>query len=189
MSTPSQFSPAAAGAGKSPAVAADVSGAVKEAVRSAKTRRPMSSPTRRLETTLIPGYHLHWIKEENVRQAQGASYEFVHTNEVEINSRNVSLDSAAGQGSDLSDRVTVQYGGDTLYLMKLEESLYNEDMAAIAARNIQLWQQIFRGEQIAGQAGVNPGDTSHTYIKQDMTKAEGGALNRARQSLFSRKFK
>ena len=189
MSTPSRFSPANAGAGQSPAETAGVAAAVKTATRDGKTRRPMSAPTRRLEATSIPGYHLHWIKAENILQAQQAFYDFVLVSEVEINHRNVTLDTAVGATSDLSDRVTVQYGSDTLYLMKLDESLYNEDMAALAAKNAELWKQIFRGEQIAGTTVPNPGDTSHTYIKEDMTKAEGGALNRAKQALYSRKYK
>ena len=185
MSTPA--SPAAAAAGKSVAESSALDAASASEVRSAKRRRPMSVPTRRLETTLLPGFHLHWIKDQNLPQAYGAAYVHVLDNEVEINTRNVALDTTVGSTADLSNRVSIQYGGDTLYLMKLNETLYNEDMAILAERNAVIWRQIFRGEQIAGSMAPNPGDTSQTYVKT--AKADGADLARAKSPLFSRKFK
>lgn len=183
-------SPANLGAGASVASSKALAPEVKAGEAAKRQRRPMSAPTRRLETTKIPGYHLHWIREQNIPRAQEAGYEFVRTAEVSVNHRNVSVPSEVGSTADLSDRVSVQYGGDTLYLLKLEESLYQEDMAAIAARNVEVWEQIFRGEEIVGQGQSNPGDTSHRYVKQ--AEATGGDLARAQRSrtpLFGRKFK
>lgn len=88
--------------------------------------------------------------------------------------------------------MTVQYGGDTLYLMKLPEELYKEDMAIIAARNAEVWKQIFRGEQLAGQQERTPGDTSNRYLKEasasgsDLARA---ALRRDNKPLFARTYK
>lgn len=184
-------SPADGGAGNSPANTAGVAAAVKAATTAARSRRPMSAPQRRLEATPIPGFHLHWIREVNLNSALQASYQFVTQGEVEVNHRNVSVPAEVGGTSDLSDRVTVQYGGDTLYLMKLDEALYNEDMAKLAERNANIWSQIFRGEQIAGQTQQNPGDTAHRYVKE--AKAAGSELARAArrnaQPVFNRTFK
>lgn len=155
-----------------------------------RARRPMNAPTRRLESSGIEGFHLHWIRESNLSRAQQAGYNFVKIDEVEVNHRNVSVPSEMGSTSDLSDRVSVQYGGDTLFLMKLEEALFREDMAAIGERNQEIWQQIFRGEQIAGTSQQTPGDTSHRYVKE--ATATGADLTRAQRGkipLFARKFK
>jgi len=186
-----QKSPANSGTGQSVGAAKGVADAVKSATRSAKARRPMSVPVRRLETTHIPGYHLHWIKEQNLPQAYQAAYVHVTEDEVEINTRNVGVSTIQGATSDLSNRVSVQYGGDTLFLMKLEESYYQEDMAALGQRNAEIWQQIFRGEQIAGAVQNNPGDTSNAYVKE--AKASGSDLARAalrsNKPLFQRSYK
>lgn len=186
---PNSTSPANEGQGSSVANLKEVSSAVAKEVRAAKARRPMSTPTRRLETTQIPGFHLHWMKQENLPQAYAASYQHVLDGEVEINTRNVSIDSTMGATADLSDRVTVQFGGDTLYLMKLDEALYNEDMALVAKRNANILQQIFRGEQIAGAMGPNPGDSSNSYVKKDMTSFNRANRLRDEKPLFDRKYK
>jgi hypothetical protein len=150
----------------------------------------MSAPVRRLETSKIPGFKLHWIKEQNLPRAEGAGYVHVLLDEVEVNTRNVSVPSELGSTSDLSNRVSVQYGGDTLYLMKLPSELYAEDMALIADRNKDVWQQIFRGEMLVGEAQNNPGDTSNRYLKE--ATVTGSDVSRAARSnvpLFQRKFK
>lgn len=188
----STVSPANPGAGNSPASKAEVPQKVETLEELRKRRKPMSAPVRRLETTTIPGFHLHWFREQNIPRAENAGYRFVLTHEVEINTRNVSLPSEMGSTADLSNRVTVQYGGDTLYLMKLPEELYKEDMAIIAARNAEVWKQIFRGEQLAGQQERTPGDTSNRYLKEasasgsDLARA---ALRRDNKPLFARTYK
>ncbi len=183
-------SPANPGAGNSPASPKTVPGAVAQAARARKIRKPMSAPVRRLETTKIPGFKLHWIKEQNLPRADQAGYVHVTTEEVEINSRNVSVPSEMGSSSDLSNRVSVQYGGDTLYLMKLPEALYAEDMAIIAEKNKDIWSQIFRGEMLAGERQSNPGDTSHRYLKEaTVSGADVARAQRANVPLFNRKFK
>ena len=180
------------GKGGSVASPASVPQAVKEQIRSLKPRIPMSAPRRRLETSLIPGFHLHWMKEESLPQAYAAHYAHVLDNEVEINTRNVSISGEMGSTADLSNRVTVQYGGDTMYLMKLPQEFYDQDMELIKQRNVDIWAQIFRGEEIAGQMVPNPGDTSNRYVKtaevqgSDLTRAKAG---RASIPLFNRKFK
>lgn len=192
MNTPAKpaVSPASPSAGNSPASPAKVDDAVKQVIQAQKRRKPMSAPVRRLEATPIPGFKLHWIKEQNLRRAAEAGYAHVLIDETQVNSRNVSVPSEVGSTSDLSNRVSVQYGGDTLYLMKLPESLYAEDMAIIADRNKEVWQQIFRGEMLAGEAQANPGDTSERYLKE--ASVSGGDVARASRSkvpLFARKFK
>ncbi len=183
--------PANAGAGNSPAAPKTPPAAAQKVEAAKRVRRPMSAPVRRLETTGIPGFHLHWFREPNVSRAQEAGYAFVNCDEVGVNHRNVAQPSEMGSSADLSNRMTVQYGGDTLYLMKLPEELYKEDMSLLAERNIEIWQQIFRGEDIMGANGQpNPGDTQHRYVKE--AQASGGDLARAKRAttpLFARKFK
>jgi uncharacterized membrane protein len=108
----SQASPANVAGGGSIATGATMAPAAKEAAQVARKRIPMSVPTRRLETTPIDGFYQHWIKSENLPQAYAAHYVHVLQDEVQINSRNVSVDSAVGATADLSDRVCVQYGGE-----------------------------------------------------------------------------
>lgn len=188
MSTPT--SPATPAAGNSPAAPAQVNAAVKQVVQAQKRRKPMSAPVRRLEAMPIPGFKLHWIKEQNLPRAEEAGYVHVLLTETMVNSRNVSVPAEMGSTSDLSNRVSVQYGGDTLYLMKLPESLYKEDMAIIAQRNVEVWQQIFRGELLAGEQQKNPGDTSNRYLKEaTATGADVTRAQRAKVPLFNRKFK
>lgn len=165
---------------------------VSKDLRAGKRRVSMSAPQRRLEAAQIPGFHLHWMREENVPRALQAFYEFVFNHETEINTRNVGVESGAEGGNDLADRVTVQHGGETMYLMKLPEEYYQEDMASLGERNNDMMKQIFRGEEVSGALGANPGDTSHKYVKEakiegpDMARA---AITRARQPLFARRFK
>lgn len=152
----------------------------------------MSIPVRRLEASEIPGYHLHWIREPNIPQALAAHYEFVEEHESVINTRNVGVDSMAGVSNDLSNRISVQHGGDTLYLMKLREEFFKEDMAVLASSNREIWEQIFRGEQVAGQAVKNPGDSSHTYLKEATVNDSGKAINphdRSHKPLMQRQYK
>lgn len=184
--------PSASGQGGSVAGAGVLGADQKKDVQERKRRISMSAPVRRLEATQIPGYHLHWFREENIGRAQQAYYDFVLTNEVEVNSRNVALEQGVTSTSDMSDRVTVQFGGETVYLMKLREEHYQEDMAALAEKNHEIWQQIFRGEEVAGAGKTNPGDPSHRYVKE--AKIEGGDVARAahlrhNQPLFNRKYK
>ncbi|MFM9500887.1 hypothetical protein ACKI1Q_45895, partial [Streptomyces galilaeus] len=48
-------------------------------------RRSMIGMQRRLEVPEIPGWHLHWFKEENVPLALDAYYEHVDKGEVKVN--------------------------------------------------------------------------------------------------------
>lgn len=189
---PGAVSPANQAAGNSPAASKDMPAATKAAVVAQKKRKPMSVPVRRLEAEPIPGYHQHWIREANLPAAKDAGYDFVRMGESQVNTRNVGVDSAAGQSNDLSDRIVVNHGGDTLYLMKLPEEYFNEDMAKLAEANSDIWQQIFRGEQIAGQKAVNPGDASHRYLKEASISDSGRQINphdRRNQPLMQRSYK
>src|SRR6266404_67244 len=116
-----------------PATAADA--AVKRA-----PRRPMSTARQRFQTTEIPGWHLHWFKEDNVPQAIDAYYEFVDRSEVNMNQLNVAL-GGASSGTDLGSRVSLiadktESGSPVrAYLMKLKEEYWLADRAEIDARN------------------------------------------------------
>src|SRR6185369_6197340 len=77
------------------------------AVRTSRPpRRSMSTARQRFQTPEIPGWHLHWFKEDNVPLAIDAYYEFVDRNEVSMNQLNVALEGKS-TGTDLGSRVSL----------------------------------------------------------------------------------
>ena len=155
-----------------------------------RRRIPMSVPTRKLETPDLPGFHLHWISGEpdRVARASNAGYDFVQ--EHELPGYRVGFGDEAGiQGnSDLGTRISVVAGGTgsdnqaaRLYLMKLPQEYYEEDMAARDAE----------GQKVVDALRTNPnaqqgdprnagGDASNRYIP-DMGQNRG-AKRQASQS-------
>lgn len=114
-------------------------------------RRPMSTARQRFQTPEIPGWHLHWFKEDNVPQALDAYYEFVDRNEVNMNQLNVAL-GGNSSGTDLGSRVSLiadktESGSPVrAYLMKLKEEYWLADRAEIDARNSSIMQAVFGDE-------------------------------------------
>ncbi|MFK5151294.1 hypothetical protein ACI4CU_28505, partial [Klebsiella pneumoniae] len=79
----------------------------------------------------IPGWHLHWFKEENVPLALDAYYEHVDKGEVKVNQQNVALDSNSDGGTDLGSRISIVTNTSDkpirAYLMKIKEEYFQED--------------------------------------------------------------
>jgi len=109
-----------------------------------RQRIPMSVPVAKLETPEIPGYHLHWFRNnpQRIQQAQRAGYEFVADSEIHIAYTGLGNDSAVSGNTDLGSHVTAIAGGveengepAKLVLMKLKEEHWKEDQKAMTARS------------------------------------------------------
>lgn len=135
----------------------------------------MSVPTRRLEATDIPGFHLHWFVDRNIHRAIQAGYEFVDDKEVELNQHGVATSSEISGNADMGSRVRVVAGegqdgkGEYLTLMKIKEEWFREDQAALEKRNASILEQIFRGEKIYTAEGELQEDKNLRYIDRDRT--------------------
>lgn len=121
------------------------------AERKRPPRRPMSTARQRLQTPDIPGWHLHWFKEDNVPLALDAYYEFVDRDEVNMNQLNVALGNTSS-GTDMGNRVSLiadktESGSPArAYLMKIKEEYWLEDQKEIERVNSNIMQAIFGDE-------------------------------------------
>lgn len=132
---------------------------------SGKDRIPMSIPQRHLETNDIPGYHQHWFLGSRVARALRAGYTFVTEEDgVDINNFDLAGDATAHGSSDLGSNISVPaaVGGDSeerLYLMKLPNEFWEQDQAALEARNEQIAATLRGGRDNT----PNPHDTTQRY--------------------------
>jgi len=157
------------------------------AVRTSRPpRRSMSTARQRFSTPEIPGWHLHWFKEDNVPLAIDAYYEFVDRNEVNMNQLNVALDGKS-TGTDLGSRVSLiadkTESGTPVraYLMKIPEEYWLEDQKEIERRNSGIMQAIFGDE-----AKIDTGDGLKPMGKE--AYRETAIFNRpARKAVIRRK--
>lgn len=136
---------------------------------SGKDRIPMSVPQRHLEVSEIPGYHLHWFISTRIARALRAGYTFVTDEDgVDVNNFDLAGDASANGSSDMGSRISVPaaVGGDSderLYLMKLPQEFWEQDQAALEARN-ETVARALRGEK--PDTDPNPFDTSNRYIPE-----------------------
>lgn len=136
-----------------------------------RARIPMSVPQRKLEVSEIPGYHLHWFRDDNINRAVQAGYEFVEDKEVHLNQSGVGTSKDITGNSDLGSRVRVVSGtaadgnAEHLTLMKIRNEYWEEDRKAIENRNADVMSAIFRDEQVLGSEKVSAEDRSQSYVK------------------------
>jgi hypothetical protein len=133
------------------------------------SRVPMSVPQQRLAVPEIPGYHLHWMigDQHRIQAALRAGYEFVDEGETSLS--DYGLGNSEGGNSDLGSRVSVlasRAPGDDgssqrLYLMKIRQEWFDEDQAALEARNEQIAATLRGGEVSGGEYG-----NENRYIPQ-----------------------
>jgi hypothetical protein len=143
-----------------------------ELQRLRKQRRSLTNATRRLECPDMPGWHLHWFKEDNIPRAVAAAYEFVKRDEVAINQLGAGTAQVKDGNTDLGTNVSII--GDKfedgspcrLYLMKLREELFQDDQRELERRNSVIMQAIFGDEAMVGQDGQVSGLAPNTYINQ-----------------------
>lgn len=133
-----------------------------------RVRVPMSLPTQRFQVPEIPGKHLHWFLEERVPRALEGGYEFVHTQDLPVNQRNVATSTEISGSQDLGDRIRVSANdsstGQYHVLMMIKLEWWNEDQAALAERNAGVLGAIFRNEPISAPM-PDGADPSQTYSK------------------------
>lgn len=138
---------------------------------SPRRRIPMSTPRRKLEVVReIPGYHMHWFRDDKVAQALDAGYERVHRSEVSLNITNPGQKPGSDGNTSLDSNVTL-VGGKTddgepigLTLMKISEAYFAEDQKVLEQHNIQKMQSIFENEMILGKDGRMAKDAT-AYVK------------------------
>lgn len=134
-----------------------------------RNRIPMSIPVQRLAVPEIPGYHLHWMRDEPQRIAQAlrAGYEWVGQDEVDLNTFGVANGEEDPGHQDLGSRVSYvagrneQGGAQRLYLMKLPLELWEADQKVAGQRQEDIASQL-RGDKGFNEAG---GDTSNRYTR------------------------
>lgn len=134
--------------------------------------KPMSVGQRRLETSEIPGYHLHWFRGNagNIARARQAGYEDVYRGEVEVND----LDLAGGEesgGTDLGDRVSVISGdmdsskeAGRMYLMKCREDIFEHAQSLVMNFNHNTAAALKGGLMGVGEAGEGQADIEARYV-------------------------
>lgn len=142
-----------------------------------RKRIPMSTPVQKLEVPEIPGYHLHWFRgdAERIERAIAGGYEFVDSNEVHVNNVSLGGDSAQSGNTDLGSRVSIVSGQEVgkdgqaqrLVLMKIRQEWWEEDQAAIEARNTQVRDSLVSGA--IGSEKDAQGDSQHRYVDKTRT--------------------
>lgn len=138
--------------------------------RKRPARIPMSVPRQRLQVPEMPGFHLHWFREDNVAHAKAAYYEHVNRGEIETNQLNPGNSVAADGNTDPGTLVSLvadkTESGTPVraYLMKLPEELYQEDQRKIEELNARIMEAIFGDEAKVGDAGQVENLGSNVYI-------------------------
>jgi hypothetical protein len=151
--------------------------------RSEFQRIPMSAPRLKLQHPDIPGYHTHWMLEENVPAAFQGGYEMVKADEVQLNPMGIGS-GIEGGNADMGTNISIignkNSGGgkpEMQYLMKIKLEWWNADQKALEQHNIGMLAQIFRGEKIAGQSAQGP-DARNRYVDQERTGIAKPLFNR-----------
>lgn len=91
--------------------------------RGMQRRIPAGQPVTRLTTRGIPkGYRGYWAKESQFSELLDAGYTFVYKENVDVGSLN-------DRNPSLGSLVKCDFGRDNLYLMKIREDWYQENMA------------------------------------------------------------
>ena len=107
----------------------------------------------------IEGYHLHIFNDTpgRIEQAINVGYEFVQPNEVGGTATNV-----VSRNTDIGDKVRFLVGTDAnnepmyAYLMKIRNEFYEEDQAALQAKNDTIDAAI-RGGKNTGEGHTSEG--------------------------------
>lgn len=137
-----------------------------------RKRIPMSVPVRKLEIADIPGYHLHWFRDEagRIAQAQRAGYEFVTPEEAHVNSTALGSVGAASGNTDLGSQVSIVGGGVhengqpvRMILMKLKEEYWKADQAVLEERNDQVANALTAGI-VGGNQASDRNEQNMRYV-------------------------
>ncbi len=144
---------------------------VRETRKTDRKRIPMSIPRQKLQVPAIPGFHLHWFRDEpgRIPAAIQGGYDFVNAEEVDLNNFSLATHAETSGNSDLGSRVSIASGASgsgsplRLYLMKIKQEWYDEDQAIIQSQCDRIDQTIKRGK--VGMEKDKPEDISATYVR------------------------
>lgn len=136
-----------------------------------KKRIPMSVARRKLEVTQeIPGWHLHFFRDDKLAQALDAGYEYCSRREVSLNINNPGSLPHQDGNTALDSHVSLVGGKDDdgkpigLTLMKIENEYFEEDQKLLEDQNINRMRDIFMNEMIVGKDGRLSKDAT-AYVK------------------------
>jgi hypothetical protein len=148
----------------------------------------MTVPVQRLAAPPIPGYYTYWFKgtPDRIQQAQNAWFEWVHPDEITVNSRDLGSSATAPGSSDMGTRVSVlanisgdgEIGPDgqpmRLYLMKQKWEYHEEDVELLRKANSgvvdALTAHFGRGSPLEGAVeGEQQEDVSQRYVDKKRT--------------------
>jgi hypothetical protein len=153
-----------------------------------RRRIPMSVPQRQLEVDPIPGFNLHWFREDQIHRALQGGYEFVLPEEATLNQRGVATSGDISGNTDLGSRVSVidpsgkspTGGAARLYLMKIKSEWYEEDQKLLADRNAQV-RDIINSTLGPKDKGESNADYRLRYGSADLqTPKRAAKVNRSR---------
>ena len=136
-----------------------------------KKRVPMTLARRKLEVVKeIPGWHLHFFRDDKISQALDAGYEYVKRNEVTLNLNNPASLPHQDGNTALDSNVSIVGGKDDdgkpigLTLMKIENEYFEEDQKLLEDQNLRVMRDIFMNEMIVGTDGRMSKDAT-AYVK------------------------
>jgi len=138
-------------------------------------RIPMSAPVQKLEVGDIPGFHLHWMRNDpsRIAQAQRAGYTFVTPDEINVSNVSLGGTTAVSGNTDLGSMVSVVAGGEVnsnnqpvrLILMKLPQELWEQDQKAVENRNDRVAQAL-NGGSMGGEGAQDRTELNMRYLGQ-----------------------
>ena len=158
----------------------------KKIERLRKDRRPGIATRLKFEVTPIPGFYLHWFREERVEAAiKEMKYEHVKKREVVLNP--VLIAGGGEGGTDLGENVSIIAGYADgkpyrAFLLKLYEELHNDDVEAFVRDHSLRLKGIFGDEKVVGEDGAVRQRDALMYTPE---KAREG-MSRTREALFQR---
>lgn len=150
-------------------------------------RVPFGNHNTQLHSSIIPGYHLHWINDwhpqmaDRLHQALRAGYRYVSPEEVDtVPTRNGGNPNADIGGTRVSRIVGTRPDGQpiTAYLMKIPEQWWMEHQKQIADRADSVDKAIRRGTAGGVVEGAYVPKNQPIKLKQELhTQLDQGDMN------------
>lgn len=137
-----------------------------EAFLEARRRTSMSVPQMKMTVPDIPGYHTHWMNDDQgrIERSLRAGYQFVESDEVVMHDFSLAGDSTKTGNQDMGSRVSMVVGTKEggaparAYLMKIKIELWNADQKLQQEVNDNISRALR-----AGKIGTDGGDNA--YVK------------------------
>lgn len=124
-------------------------------------RTSMMNVQRKFEVPELPGFHLHWFREDNLGEALAGGYMHVQRHEIATNPLRANpAGDPVQSGTDLGSNISI-IGDKTddgrpvrAYLMKIYEELFQDDQRNLEKRNSYIMQAMFGDEAVVTDRGV-----------------------------------